>query len=160
MRVIEKEVFTYEELSESAKHEARSWWIGDGVEYCWFKDGKDSIEAFCQFFGIKIINYEIGAFSHSWMTTSADKHHFRGLKLQNFNPDYMPTGYCLDCTLWGTFHKTWKETGSPLKAFNEAIDEAVKDIQKDWEYQYSDEAVEEMLILNEYEFTEEGKRYV
>ena len=160
MRVIEKEVFTYEELSESAKHEAKQWWIGNGIEYHWWDDSKSSIEAFCKHFGVKIINYDIGAFSHSWMTTNADNSHFRGLKIKGFDPDKMPTGYYLDCALWGTFHKTWKETGSPLKAFNEAIDEAVKDIQKDWEYQYSDEAVEEMLILNEYEFTEEGKRYV
>ena len=52
-----------------------------------------------------------------------------------------------------------KTAGDPLKAFHDAIECAVTDIQKDWEYQYSDEAVEEMLIINEYEFTEDGKRY-
>ena len=28
-----------------------------------------------------------------------------------------------------------------------------------WEYQYTDEAVDENITINEYEFTEDGKRY-
>jgi hypothetical protein len=160
MRVIEKEVFTYEELSDSAKHEARAWWTDQGVEYFWWKDGFDSIKAFCDHFGVKIVNYEVGAFSYSWMKTNADNSHFRGKRLKDFNPDYMPTGYCVDSTLWNSFYKGWKFTGSPLTAFNDAIDEAIQDIRADWEYQYCDEAVEEMLIINEYEFTEDGKRYI
>jgi hypothetical protein len=159
MRVIEKEVFTYEELSDSAKNEARAWWTDQGVEYCWWKDGFDSIKAFCDHFGVNIVNYEVGAFSYSWMKTNADNSHFRGLKLKDFDPNHMPTGYCVDSTLWNAFYKTWKFTGSPLSAFNDAIDEAIQDIRADWEYQYSDEAIEEMLIINEYEFTESGKRY-
>lgn len=159
MRVIEKEVFKYEELSDSAKNEARSWYSNQGVEYYWWDDGKSSLNAFCKHFGVNIVNYEVGAFSYSWMKTNADNSHFRGLKLKDFDPNHMPTGYCVDSTLWNAFYKTWKFTGSPLSAFNDAIDEAIQEIRADWEYQYSDEAIEEMLILNEYEFTEDGKRY-
>jgi hypothetical protein len=46
-----------------------------------------------------------------------------------------------------------------LRAFNDAIDQAIKDIVSDMEYQNSDEAVDEMLIANEYEFDEDGRFY-
>lgn len=32
-------------------------------------------------------------------------------------------------------------------------------LEREWDYQNSDEAVDEMLTINEYEFTEEGKRH-
>jgi hypothetical protein len=93
------------------------------------------------------------------METNAENAHFRGRKLSEVNRDYMPTGYCLDCNLWETFRTVWKETGSPLRAFNDAIDQAIKDIVSDMEYQNSDEAIDEMLIANEYEFDEDGRFY-
>jgi hypothetical protein len=71
----------------------------------------------------------------------------------------MQQGYYLDFDLWREFYEVWKDSADPLKAFNSAIDSGIMSIQKDWEYQYSDEAVDEMLICNEYEFTESGKRY-
>jgi len=158
MQIIETEVFNYDELSDSAKETARQWGR-DHTDYCWWDDSLTSIKTFCNHFGVKIKDWEIGGFSYSWMSTDADNEHFRGLKLKDFDPEHMPTGYCLDCTLWGTFHKEWKSSGSALLAFKEAIDEAIQDIRKDIEYQYSDEAIEEFLNINEYTFTEDGKRF-
>jgi hypothetical protein len=43
--------------------------------------------------------------------------------------------------------------------YNDAIDKAIKDIVSDMEYQNSDEAIDEMLIANEYEFDEDGRFY-
>ena len=158
MRTEEIVVLKYDELGDSAKETAKNW-FKEVVDYPWFDDGMTSIKVFSKHFGITVVNYEIGAFSYSWVKTNADKSHFRGLKLKDIDRDHNPTGYCVDWDLWNTFYDTWKITGDPLKAFHDAIECAVTDIQKDWEYQYSDEAVEEMLIINEYEFTEDGKRY-
>ena len=158
MRIVEEKIYQFTELDDSAKETAREWWK-DGIEFHWWKESLESVYAFCNHFDIKVKDYSIGAFSPSWLTHDAENHSFRGLKLKDIKRDYNPTGYCLDCTLWETFYDTWKETSDPLKAFNEAIDRAVIDIVKDIEYQYSDEAVDEMLIVNEYEFTEDGKRY-
>jgi hypothetical protein len=58
-----------------------------------------------------------------------------------------------------SFHETFKRTGDSLYAFQQALESALSAITKDIEYQFSDEAIDEMLIINEYEFTEDGKRY-
>lgn len=159
MRIVEEKILKYEELDDSAKETAKEWWK-DGLDYPWWRDAHESIKVFCDRFNVRIKDYSIGAFSPSWLDTDVDKGNFRGIKLKDIDRDAMPTGYCLDCDLWFTFYDTWKATSDPLQAFKEAIEVAVKDIQKDMEWQFSDEAVEEMLIINEYEFTEDGKRYV
>ena len=46
-----------------------------------------------------------------------------------------------------------------MGAFKEAIHVAVRDIVRDMEYQNSDEAVDEMLVVNGYEFDEDGNRF-
>lgn len=158
MRIVEEKIYLFNELEDSAKETAREWWK-NGLDYPWWKDSYESIRVFCNHFNVKIKDWQIGAFSPSYLDTDAENHLFRGLKLKDFKRDFMPTGYCLDCTLWETFYDTWKQTSDPLGAFNKAIDEAVRDIVRDMEYQFSDEAVDEMLIINDYEFTEDGKRY-
>ena len=158
MRTIELEVMTFEELSDSAKNNARDW-FREGNDYFWWKDSFNAIEKFCSEFNVRIKDYQIGTYRPSYMETDAKNANFRGLKLSDFDRDQNPTGYCLDITLWTTFCDTWKETGSALYAFNKAIDEAVKDIVRDMEYQDSNEAVDEMLIVNGYEFYPNGKIY-
>ena len=151
-------LYKFDELSDDAKDVARNWWRQD-LEYFWMDDAMNSVKSFCDHFGVMIHEYNIGAFQPSYLDTDAENAHFRGVKLKSINRDYMPTGYCIDCTLWQTFHDEFKRTGDALYAFNEAIDAAVSEIKADIEYQYSDEAVDEMLTINEYEFTEDGKIY-
>lgn len=158
MEIVEVCVYKFEELSDSAKDNARSW-FREGNDYPWWDDSLKSIKAFCNKFGVNIKDCQVGMWGHSFIDTDVENHHFRGRKLKDFDRHQTPTGYCLDCTLWETFHDTWKETGDPLRAFNEAVNVAVQDIVKDMEYQDSDEAVDEMLIVNEYEFDVDGKRF-
>jgi hypothetical protein len=158
MRIVEEKIYLFHELDEDAKETARQWYR-DAMVYPWFDDGIKSIKAFCDHFNIGIKDYEVGAFYHSWITTSAEGQHFRGLKLKDFDPDKMQQGYYLDFDLWREFYEVWKDSSDPLKAFNSAIDGAIMSIQKDWEYQYSNESVDENIIINDYEFTEDGKRY-
>jgi hypothetical protein len=158
MRTIELEVLTFEELSESAKDNARDW-FREGNDYFWWKDSLKSIEEFCSEFGVKIKDYQVGTWRPSYMETTASNDHFRGRKLSEFTQDHNPTGYCLDITLWNTFLDEWKSSGSALKAFNKAIDDAVSEIVRDMEYQDSNESIDEMLIVNQYEFYPNGKIY-
>ena len=81
------------------------------------------------------------------------------MKLRSIDKDAMPNGYCLECTLYETFYREFERTGNAFYAFNEALDAAAKEMRNDWEYQYSDEAIDEFLTGNEYEFTENGKIY-
>ena len=71
--------------------------------------------------------------------------------------EHMPTGYCLDCDLWYEFHDQFKRTGDAKYSFDQALEAAICAINRDIEYQFSDEAVDESLIANEYRFTNEGK---
>ena len=158
MRTEQVTIYTFDELNDVAKDKAREWYR-QGLEYPWFDESMNSIKCFCDEFGVSIKDYSIGAFSHSYIETDVENSNFRGLKLKNVKRDNMPTGYCLDCALWQTFYDEFKRTGDALHAFNDAIDNARREIVADIEYQYTDESVDEMLIINEYEFTENGSIY-
>ena len=155
MRTATIELYKFDELSDDAKEIARSDYR-QHVDYPWFDDALKSIKAFCDHFGVSVKDWEIGAFSPSYLTTDANNANFRGIKLKSIDREQMPTGYCLDCDLWFTFYDEFKRTGDALYAFNQAIDAAVDSIVKDIEYQYTNESVDEMLIINNYEFTIDG----
>ena len=160
MRVEEIKVMQYEELSDSAKESAKDWYRSVDTSYNWWDDALASIKAFADVFNVKIKNYEIGAYSPSWMDTDAEGENFRGWNKKSIlamKEDR--TGYYLDGIIQDAFVSAFKDTGDAKLAFGYAIDKAVKHIQDDMEYQFSDEAVEEMLVINEYEFTEDGTRY-
>lgn len=158
MREVTTKVYKFSELSDDAKEKAREW-FRDGMEYFWMDDSSESLKAFCDAFGVNIKDYSIGMYGNSYIETDAKNSNFRGLKLKNVNRDSMPTGYCLDCALWNSFYDEFKRTGDALYAFNEAIDAAKNEIVSDIEYQYTEECVDENIIGNEYEFTEDGKIY-
>ena len=69
----------------------------------------------------------------------------------------MPTGFYLDCELWQTFYDEVREHGDPLLAFNRAILAAKKAIAEDVAHHASNEHIDQMLTINDYEFTEDGK---
>ena len=158
MREVTIKVCKFSDLSDDAKEKARQW-VRDGMEYFWLDEGLNSIKAFCDLYGIGINDYSFSLWGHSYIETDATNQHFRGFRLKAVDREAMPTGYCLDCTLWQTFHDEFKRTGDALHAFNEAIDAAKSEIVADIEYQYSDEGVDEHILINEYEFTEDGKIY-
>lgn len=155
MRTMTVNVYKFDELTEEAQERAIERFI-EGADYPWWNDSLKSVQEFCDYFGVLKLDYSIGPNQHSYISADYNNNHFRGLKLKDIDYDYMPTGYCLDCTLWQTFHKVWKNTGSALKAFEAALDAACDDIVKDWEYCTSSDYAKEMLEINEYEFDEFG----
>jgi hypothetical protein len=157
MRTETISIYTFDELNDAAKEKAREWYK-NGMEYFWWTDALESIKAFCDGYNVTIKDYSVGPFERSWITTDATNEKFRGVKLRDVPRDDMPTGYCLDCALWQTFHDEFKRTGDALRAFNEAIDAAVAKIVAEMEYQYTDESVDENILCNEYEFLENGER--
>jgi hypothetical protein len=68
------------------------------------------------------------------------------------------TGYCLDCDIANEFYTVFKNSGDAKYAFEQALEEALIQIRKDVEYHYSDESVDENILINEYEFDESGRR--
>lgn len=155
MRTMTINVYKFSELSEDAQERAREW-MRNGYEYPWFDEAIASVRALCDVYGVKIKDYEIGDYGRSFIATDATPAHFRGVKLRDIDRDQMPTGYCLDATLWQTFHDQFKRTGDALYGFIDALDEAVQEMVSDIRYGYSDEAIDELIEINEYEFLEDG----
>ena len=156
MRTIEKTVFKFSELSEAAKDNARSWFVGLG-EFNWADENQGSIETFCDHFGVALLKSCVGPHEAITFETDAENKHFRGRKLRDFKRDHMPTGYCRDCDIWQTFYDEFKHTGDAKHAFEVALWAGFKGWRADMEDQLSDEYIDGQLIVNEYEFTEDGE---
>lgn len=154
MRVLTVEAFRFQDLEDEAKERAREWYR-DGLDYPWFSESIDSIRAFAKHFGASLMDWEIGG-GRNYIKTDATNANFRGVRLDAINRDYMPTGYCLDADLWEAFYDEFKKTGDAKYAFEQALEAALCAVQRDIEYQYSNEAVDESLRFNEYEFNSNG----
>ena len=158
MRIIKQKVYTFTELDEAAKEVARNWWrITD--EGCWNAEWLDSIKTFVDHFGANLKDYSVGPYSPVEYAVDYDNSNFRGLKLRDFTRDHMPTGYCGDCDLWESFYDVFKSSGDAKYAFEQAVDAGFRAWLTDWEYSLSDEAVDEAITCNGYEFFENGERY-
>jgi len=155
MKTIEKTLFTFYELSDSAKETARENWRAN-MDFAWSDESLESIKAFCDYFNVTLRHWSIGAYAPLDYKTDAENQHFRGVKLKTINRDSMPTGYCLDCDLWFTFYDEFKRTGAAKTAFDAALYAGFKAWREDMEYQLSDESIDESLIINGYEFYENG----
>lgn len=158
MRTIRKEVtlYKYEELSDTAKERVKEWCNQSG--HIWGAESVESFEAFAAQFGAKVTGWEYGAFAMANISTDATPANFRGFTLAQArtSPEYL-TGYCLDGTLREVFVREFKRTGDAFAAFNEAMDAGIKEVRADWEHQFSDEYMQDVCDVNEYEFTADGR---
>ena len=157
METLQIEVFTFDELSERAKETARQWWCSDCEPLAWSDESLGSIKDFCEHFGVTLKDWDVRPYGCPSYSTNAENRHFRGLRLSQVDKNAMPTGYCLDATLWVTFYDHFKKTGDAKGAFDAALWEAFKEWRNDMEWQLSDECVDDCLIANGYRFTEDGK---
>lgn len=152
-------VYSIEELpTTKAKQRAISW-LQETFDFPYEDDWRESVEAFCAFFGVRLLSYQADSWATSYRTTEIKNENFRGKKLKDFYPEYMPTGYCGDCPLWRTFHEVFKNTGDAKHAFKTALEAGFEEWKQDIQDYYSDESIVEHAICNEYEFTEDGNIY-
>lgn len=158
MRTETVTIYKFDELTnpaaiERARERGRQWIAEDPA---WCDEARQSIEAFCEEFGVTLKEWSVGAYAPIDYSTNAANEHFRGRKLREFKRDYMPTGYCLDCDLWQTFYDEFKRAGDAKGAFDTALDAGFKAWREDLEGQLEDEYIDDFLTANEYEFTEDG----
>ena len=148
-------IYSFDDLDEYAKEKARDWFRSVS-DYPWHDECLESVKTFCKYFGVKLTDWSVGADIYNFRT-DAENNNFRGHKLREFTRDHMPTGYCLDYALWSTFYDSFKRTGDAKDAFDDALRAAFKDWSADVEYYFSDEAIDETLESDGYEFYEDGK---
>ena len=157
MRVIEKKVYRFDELADKAKETARDYFRD--LDYTRIDGSIQSIKTFCAAFNVSLLDYSVGAYLPFEYKTDASVASFRGKRLSQFNRNHAPTGYCLDNTLWTTFYDVFKTTGDAECAFNKALDAGFKSWREALEYQNTAEYSDEFILMNEYEFYEDGKLF-
>lgn len=150
--------YSFSEISEEAKERALSDYRSCGFEYAWQDENRGSLHAFCAIFGVKVKDWSVGTWGHSYITTDAENRHFRGLTKAKVSaiPEFL-TGYCLDCNFIEAFKLGFETTGDALHSFNEAIDAGLSAWIADMEDQESDEYIIESIEANDYQFLENGR---
>ena len=154
------EVFTFDELSEQAKEQARNWYREGALDYDWweymYEDAKRA--------GLEIQEFDLDRNKHvkGRLLVSAEEsikailkdhgkdcdtyklaqEYKQGLKLlKKSDPDYE------------------SEHERITEEYTEALcEEYASLLQHEYEYLLSDESVDENIRGNEYEFTETGER--
>ena len=160
MQIKKIAAYSFEELSESSQSRA----VGKFLAYSdfpWWSDCEKALRSFCDHFGVGGLDYSIGAYCPSHISSKADNSHFKGLKLKHFKDaeKLSKTGYCEEIYMFEQFYAEWERTGSALLAFNHALWQGCFSIQKDMEYFHSEEYAREELINNEHLFTEDGEMF-
>lgn len=64
-RIIETQVYHFDQLSDEAKEKARDWWRGcEAEDPAWAEERRESLEAFCKMFPMEVRGWEYD--SHSF----------------------------------------------------------------------------------------------
>jgi hypothetical protein len=150
--------YSFSELSDKAKDKALEDYRSHGFEYAWQDENMDSLKSFCDLFGVKITDYQIGTWGYSYIKTDAENSNFRGINKAKVKaiPEFL-TGYCLDCDFIETFKREFERTHDAFHAFNDAIDSGLRAWIADLEDQESDDYIIESIEANEYQFLENGR---
>ena len=149
-------VYSISELSEEAQEYAHQEYISSGFDYAWVDEGVESIKAFCSQFGIIVNDCVLSTWDRSYIKTDAKNHHFRNIGKAFILAEF-PTGYCVDEDLRMAYISTFAATGSAKRAFDVALESAVRSIVADMEDQESLEYFIEHAAANEYQFLENGR---
>lgn len=162
MRTIRTKVYKFEELSEQAQQKAIEWYISGNDLSCVWRDIKEDAKQI----GLKIISLSDhkeneGEFMLSANEVAANIFNEHGgdcdtyITAQEFMEEWQP--------VFDEYMQTEEGEDKLMEIENEFLKSLLEDYRimynKDIEFQNSDEAVEDTIIANEYEFTVEGNRF-
>lgn len=169
MRTEEIKVYKYEELSKKAKEKSREWYLEGALDYDWW----DFIYEDAERAGIKITSFDL--YRHEISGNFTDHADLVAHKIMNDHGE--------DCETYKTakdytkkrdelfsewprdedreFVDTWNLDDELDGLDEEFLQSILEDyliiLRHELEYLESDAKVEESIIANEYEFTENGK---
>ena len=169
MRTATINYYKFDELSDKAKERARDWWRQGALDYEWW----ESIYEDAERIGLKITSFDTGR------SCEIDGH-FIGTPEETAHKILAEHGESTDTAAEArTYLKTLSEFMATaakdengdlatydLESDKEDIDkeflfvllqEYLVNLRNDAEYLQSDEVADELLTVNEYEFTEDGK---
>jgi hypothetical protein len=175
-RNVNTTIYKFSELDERAKERARDWYR-QGIDYDWGSDNVASLKGWADWFYVKIKNYSLGGSDNRSqdvdfeLNIDSNIEELRGVRLWKWMQNQMVlpdltgncpfTGYCFDENLLDKIREfinhPWDTDYREL--MQDCIDEFCKAYADDVDYQYSDEAVDESMEANDYEFDEDGNRF-
>lgn len=158
---ITKTLYTFNELPTEEAREKALEWGRLTTDYPFYEENTESLEAFCANFGCELKEYNTGWYGPRYINTTVSNDSFRGVKVEDMDckafREKELTGYYLDFELLDAFADEFKKTGDAMHAFEHALTEGLKAINKDIEYVYSDEGVIDNLLAGDfYYFLEDG----
>lgn len=161
MRTITKNIYQFHELPEDIQNDVIESFRDDmGYHgFAWDDAWRDSLSAIEKELGITIVDWQVSPYNNNYRIARDNvKSAMRGRKLKEFNPDYMPTGYCGDCEFWHVFYNVWSTSGNPVDAVDSGLESFFSAWQLDQESQLSDEYIINFIECNQFEFDEDGER--
>lgn len=160
-------IYTYEELpTDKAKATARGWFRA-GYDYHWGDDALASLKAFASHFDATLRDWSIvwgnSSYSSAKFALSDNETEETWLadKIAELKHDgsCQFTGYCADDDCNEGAVKAYAGGEKDLnKILQAGFDFWLKSAQADYAANMVDDAVEETIISNDYEFYENGKR--
>lgn len=169
MRTAQINYYNFNELSDRAKDTARDWWRQGALDYDWY----DCTYEDAALVGLKITSFDTGRSCEISGDFTGTPEETAAKIIADHGED---TGTAAEARHYlktlGEFLTTAEkdEDGElatyALEADREDIDkeflralleEYLTNLRKEEEYQLSDEVADEMIVANDYEFTEDGK---
>lgn len=200
MRLATKEIFSFDELSDSAKEKARDWYRQGNLDHEWWDSVYDDFAQICGILGVELSTTKNGlavyfsGFSHQGQGSCFDAQYRYAKGAAKKIRAYAPQ----DKELWRiadalqdaqklVFYSysasieshsrsmlnrvEVEKIDSPYADLNDSavstITEALNDLNhwlfnalsREYDYLMSDESVDDLIVANGYEFTEDGQFY-
>lgn len=176
MKIIETKVYQFAELSESAKDKARDWYREGALDYDWWDSTYEDAERI----GLRITSFDLdrnrhatGEFMYFGGATQC-----AGLILKEHGKDCetfkTATAFLKDLDALNKAiadvdgddqtnvdYELWQDKRGLLEEdfLRSLLEDYSIMLQHEYEYQLSDECIDESMTANEYTFTEDGKRF-
>lgn len=182
MRVIETEVFTFDELEPAAQERAREWYRGVGLDWDWHADTVSNLQDAAEILGFQNAKVYFSGFGSQGdgaslsATFYAPARPVRAMRAFAYTcPDLVSLAFgaaALVCSMTADERdQGWTVRNSYRGHFTSADHDGVEELARDfahycyrtledeWDYLNSDEQVDEAIRCNEYTFTADGRRF-
>ena len=177
MKTIEINAYEFSELNDEAKEEAYNTWLSNG-DYYWFNENDSTLKEFCRFFDITVDNYKYDTVISDYsMKTDYDNEELsvdEQLKILKSNYENMKnnaryggsegcelTGFCMDEVILQPVRTIIDNKGafsSYYDTMETCLDDFFEACVSDYAHCTSIEYFEELCDINDWYFTENGKR--
>jgi hypothetical protein len=169
MKTIEVKLHTFDELSDKAKEFAINEHRDINVDYDWYqctKDEFDELGVVIKSFDLYRRQIELDFKYNLEDVCQSFVYEFNNISIAEYAKRYLEAKKKLDKTYENEFDE-WgecEEYNEEMELLNSLFikdleEELLSWLDSEYEYLQSDEAIAETFEANEYEFTEEGKRF-